>query len=141
MTTQPSRADWWVEVTDPNEIIEKGRWYRVESNDSASEYLADIDRPVSTWLPSANVFVDSRWKPPVPPLKVGDTVTTAEQLDALPNLSVIVSMDGQAWQLDIFDGIRTWYATFLERGFPSGSTASRFGPFTVVRLPKTGADQ
>ena len=141
MTEQPSRAEWWREVTNPNEIIKKGRWYRIEFENYAAEYRCSYDTPRSDWYEVRRVFVDSRWAPPEPSVKVGATVTTKEQLDALPNLSVIVSRDGQAWQLDIFDGLRTWYATFLERGFPSGSTASRFGPFTVVRLPKTGADQ
>lgn len=136
MTTQPQRADWWVEVTDPNEVhpdcpvrIEQ----QVVGEPRAVEFNSHKE---SFWKSNPAIFVDSRWAPPEPSVKVGATVTTKEQLDALPNLSVILSMDGQAWQLDIFDGIRTWYATFLERGFPSGSTASRFGPFTVVWLPE-----
>ena len=141
MNTQPQRADWWREVTDPDEVIQEGRWYRIEFELEVTEHWSAYDRPRSDWYKGRRVFVDSRWAPPEPSVKVGATVTTKEQLDALPNLSVILSMDGQAWQLDIFDGIRTWYATFLERGFPSGSAASRFGPFTILWLPETEDDQ
>lgn len=137
MTAHPTRAEWWREVTDPNEIIEKGRWYRMEGNDSASEYRSLYDMPRSTWRPSANVFVDSRWTPPVPPLKVGDAITTVAELIALPKGAVVIDWYKQAWQSDPRDGL--WKMVDISGWSPRALIKYR-GPLTILWLPE-GAEQ
>lgn len=144
MTTQPSRAEWWREVTDPNEIIEKGRWYRVESNDSASESRCSRDTPRSNWYEGANVFVDSRWTPPVPPLKVGDKVTSVEQLEVLPIGSVVLDKHRNVWQGQhnrAYAPNPFWHSVGIQFGEGSAILLTRYSPLTVIWLPETEDDQ
>lgn len=139
MTTQPSRAKWWREVTDPDEVIQEGRFYRVESNDSASEYRCSHDKPRSDWHGGYRVFVDSRWNPP---LNVGDEVTTPEQLDALPIKAVVKDTSDDVWQKFIgrYGGEDRWYGVGADRSMRSKELLRKFSPITIIYLPE-GAEQ
>ena len=63
------------------------------------------------------------------PATIGSTVTTVEQLDALPDLSVVLNQEDAAWQKR--GGHGKWYVV--------GSTGSRpdvpYGPATVLYMP------
>ena len=134
MIVQPQRAGFWREVTDPNEIIEKGRWYRVEREGSAFEYLCKSDATRSNWSEDRRVFVDSHLTPQVKPLKVGDTVATEAQLDSLPPQAAVVDSGGDIWQKD--DGW-LWGCAVGAQEFDSVRLL-RHSPFTIILLPNTG---
>lgn len=137
MTTQPSRAEWWREVTDPDEILEKGRWFRVENDDYAAEHRCSHDTPRSDWYEDYRFFVDSRQQPP---LKVGDTVTSVEQLDSLPFKAIVKAGDNQAWQAESSGSGIFWYATLLNMCRNSKLLLEYSAPLTLLWLPE-GAEQ
>lgn len=133
MTTQPSRAEWWVEVTDPDEVIQKGRFYRVESNDYAADHWSDYDHPRSDWYEGARVFVDSRWTPPGPSVKVGATVTTKEQLDLLPIKAVVLDAANDVWQKrEPYE----WVCASRNESAVDAYGPLEFSPLTLIYLPK-----
>ena len=144
MTTQPSRAEWWREVTDPDEVIQEGRWYRIENNVHASEYLSKVDAPRSHWSEDRRVFIDSRWTPPAPPLKVGDKVTSVEQLEVLPIGSVVLDKHRNVWQGQYnraYAPNPLWHSVGVQFGEGSAILLTRYSPLTVIWLPETEDDQ
>ena len=145
MTAHPTRAEWWREVTDSDEVVQEGRWFRVECEDFAYEYRSWYDRPRSDWRPSAAVFTDTRWKPPVPPLpplKIGDKVTSVEQLDALPIAAAVLDPGDDVWQkfMGRYGLEDLWYKVGTGRSMSSKELLRGFGPLTLIWLPE-GADQ
>jgi hypothetical protein len=140
MTTQPTRADWWREVTDPDEVIPAGCPARAEWPGYAYEAYESVktaDRParfLTYPLAGIRVFIDSRWTPPLPAYKVGDVIENTEDVDHLPDGSVFIDCYGQAWQTD--DGMA--YVTGGGREFVDGYFD--YLPITVVYVPKVGGD-
>lgn len=138
MTDQPTRAEWWREVTDPNEIIPAGCPVRKEPRGNwdteITETVRNFDRERSCWGLTGTVFIDSRWTPPRPTPKVGDVIENAEDVDHLPDGSVFIDCDEQARQVD--DGMA--YVTGGGRGFVDGYFD--YLPLTVVYVPKAGGD-
>jgi hypothetical protein len=65
-----------------------------------------------------------------PPVKVGDVIETAEQLDALPPGAIVLDRDGDAWQRRRGWG---WCCT------TGGDVPGDFAPFTVLYLPDGAA--
>jgi hypothetical protein len=66
-----------------------------------------------------------------PPVKVGDVIDTAEELDALPDRAVVLNDKGCAMQTDGTD----WYAA----NGHSGPVSKRPRPATVLYLPDGAA--
>jgi hypothetical protein len=66
-----------------------------------------------------------------PPVKVGDVIETAEELDALPDRAVVLNDKGCAMQTDGTD----WYAA----NGHSGPVSRRPLPATVLYLPDGAA--
>ncbi len=131
MTTQPIRADWWREVTDPGYKFREGEPVRKEVNQYAEEYLATMpfEMHIAT---NVTYFIDTRWTPPRPAPKVGDVIETASDAKHLPTGSVFLDCDRDAWQID--DGIA--YAAggglwFVDSDFD-------YLPITVIYVPKAG---
>lgn len=104
MTTQPTRADWWREVTDPNEIIPAGcptRWEpRHDSRLSITETVQNFDRNKFGWGVDGDVFIDSRWTPPRPAYKVGDVITECTPDNCPADGVAIVDVVGDVGQLE-----------------------------------------
>lgn len=126
---QPRRAEWWREVTDPTEIIEKGRWFRVESDDFVSEVRASSSRLRSDLYKGRRIFVDSRRQPP---LKVGDEVTTSAQLDLLPIKAVVKDAEDDVWQARTHGWVLA-----VEGSSPTDSDElADYGPATILWLPE-----
>lgn len=69
------------------------------------------------------------------PVKVGDTISTAEQLDSLPGGSVVLDHVGDAHQKG---GDGEWWETARPEGRDSVDVA-RYAPFTVLYLPEEDA--
>lgn len=135
MSTYPIRADWWREVTDPNEIIPAGcptRWEpRHDSRLSITETVQNFDRNKFGWGVDGDVFIDSRWTPPRPVYKVGDVIENAKEAKYLPDGSVFIDCDGDAWQMR--DGkVQGAYGDRYHLG------DSRCLPLTVIYVPKAG---
>lgn len=144
MTTQPTRADWWREVTDPDEVIPGGCPARFEYRGFAQEMdmlegSVAFERVFEHVLKrnriyeNARLFIDTRWTPPRPAYKVGDVIETVEGLEWLPDRSVFLDPDRDAWQ--VRDG--------KAHGAFGGS--DNFGdfdyfPITVLHVPKAGGD-
>ncbi len=132
MTTQPSRAEWWREVTDPDEVIQEGRWYRIEfsAGTAAAEYLSDDDKPRSYWHEGHRVFVDSRWNPP---LKVGDEVNSWKQLDSLPIRAIVLDASDDVWQKrEPYE----WVCASRNETPVDAYGLLEFSPFTLIYLPE-----
>lgn len=133
MITATDRAWWWREVTDPDEVIPKGCPARYEPRDNwaITETVRNFDRERSEWGVRGAVFIDSRWTPPRPTYKVGDVIETAEELKRLPDGSVFLDCDGEAWQVrggmahEVY-GDRDDFGDF------------HYFPLTVIYLPKVG---
>ena len=138
MTTHPTRAEWWREVTDLNEVIPAGCPARAEWPDyayEAYESIKTVDRPahyLTHPLKGIRVFIDSRWTPPRPAYKVGDVITEFTD-ETLPADGVaIVDIVGDVGQLE---GTRLGWA--CGGGVTWGSSFDgRFLPFTVIYVPK-----
>lgn len=78
----------------------------------------------------------------MPPLKVGDEVTTSEQLDALPIKAVVKDTSDDVWQKFIgrYGGEDRWYGVGADRSMRSKELLRKFSPITIIYLPE-GADQ
>ena len=135
MTTHPTRADWWREVTDPNEIIPMGCWVRIERGPVwVEERCFAVDTRREGWASDRSVFIDSRWQPPKPTYRAGDVIT--ECTDAtLPADGVgIVDAFGFVGQMDddevcwALGGGTKWASGICERELP----------LTVIYVPKAG---
>jgi hypothetical protein len=129
----PTRAEWWREVTNPDEIIPKGCPARTEYGENAIETLTTRGWTRATFSENARVFIDSRWTPPRPDYKVGDVIENAEDVRPLPIGSVFLDCDGEAWQVDDDD---IAYGAFGGRWFMDGDFD--YLPITVIYLPKVG---
>ena len=136
MTTHPTRADWWREVTDPDEVIPKGCPVRLESREDAREHRATHGWSRAEFSAAARVFIDSRWQPPKPAYKAGDVIE--ECIDAtLPADGVgivdafggVGQMDGRSIRWAYGDDV-TWWSDVAEKCLP----------LTVIYVPKAGGD-
>ena len=91
------RAPWWEEVEVGYEF-RQGEPYRVElSSGVASEHTTTYTLTIST-ARQATYFRDTRWTPPVTPLKVGDLIETEEQAESLPIGTIAVSPGNTAFR-------------------------------------------
>lgn len=136
MINRPERAEWWQETTDTEGVIPAGCPTRVEAQDgTAWEDVSKHDRLIGGWLRTQRVFIDSRW---MPPLKVGDTVTTSEQLDALPNKAVVLDASGDVWQkfTGRYEWEDRWYEVGANRSMRSNELLRKFSPITLLWLPE-----
>jgi len=64
------------------------------------------------------------------------TIATAEELDALPDRSVILDRDGDAWQRMGSSGWTCAVRALNTSEQPSGSLACVLGPATVLHAPE-----
>jgi hypothetical protein len=134
MTTQPTRAEWWREVTDPDEIIPKGCPMRTENGEDAREHRTSRGWARAEVL-ATRVFLDSRWAPPKSP-KVGDIIETVEDLDRLPVGAGVVDYREEIARKRCEQ--RWNYANLSSESCGSESIMG-LAPVTVIYLPKGGA--
>ncbi len=138
MTNQPTRADWWREVTDPDEVIPAGCPARAEWPGYAYEAYESVktaDRParfLTYPLAGIRVFIDTRWTPPTPPLAVGDVIETVEDLERLPEGTLLFSTQLHAYWMEK-EG--HFVAIGSDRWLVADEAAS-YGPFTIRWLPE-----
>ncbi len=126
------RAPWWEEVGVGYEFAQGEPW-RTEKQEFVNENRAGTRFTVEEWSRYGwTYFRDTRWTPPPAPLAVGDVIENAEDVDHLPDGSVFIDCDEQAWQVD--DGMA--YVTGGGRGFVDGYFD--YLPLTVVYVPKAG---
>ena len=143
MSEYITRADFWQETTDTEGVVPAGCPTRVEAQDgTAWEDVSKHDRLIGGWLRTQRVFIDSRWTPPVKPLKVGDEVTTSEQLDALPIKAVVKDAEDDVWQkfMGRYEWEDQWYGVGALRSMRSKELLWKFSPITILWLPE-GAEQ
>lgn len=140
MNTQPIRADWWREVTDPDEVIPAGCPVRREVGRAATEWIEDGCESVrrTSGAHAPRYFRDTRWTPPLPPLKVGDVIETVEDLERLPVGAGVVGEDGDIAQkrwdrLWVYVALGIW-------GLDSQTMLDGEERFTVLYVPKVGGD-
>ena len=145
MSEYITRADFWQETTDTEGVVPAGCPTRVEAQDgTAWEDVSKHDRLIGGWLRTQRVFIDTRWKPPVPPLKVGDTVTTVEQLEVLPIGAVVLDKHRNVWQGQYnraYAPNPLWHSVGVQFGEGSAILFTRYSPLTVIWLPETEDDQ
>ena len=84
------RAPWWEQV-DADYEFQDGQHYRCEFTDGVSAEGRGFGS--MSLDPRHKVFRDTRWQPPVKPLKVGDLIETVEQAASLP-IGTITVTDG-----------------------------------------------
>lgn len=133
MTTQPTRAEWWREVTDPDEVIPKGCPVRTEYGENAIENRTTHRGTRPAFCENSRLFIDSRW---TPAYKVGDVITECTPDNLPPEGVGLVDAVGDVGQLD---GKRLGWA--CGGGVTWGSAVGeRFLPFTVIYVPKAGGD-
>ncbi len=85
-----ARAPWWEEVESGYEFM-PGEPYRHESpSGKAGEYVTTRIHTARASDPYT-YFRDTRWQPPVKPLKVGDLIDTEEQAESLPVGTIAVT--------------------------------------------------
>lgn len=134
MTTQPTRAPWWREVTDPNEVIPKGYPVRTEYGETAMEHRTTYGRTRADFSENSRLFIDSRWTPPRPAYKVGDAITECTP-DNLPVDGVgLVDAEGDIGQMD---GGRIGWAC-IGGATRWSAVGEKCFPLTVVYVPKAG---
>ena len=90
---------------------------------------ADMSRLVS------EVFIDTRWTPPTPPLAVGDVIETEEDLERLPEGTLLFSNRLHAYWMEkeghfVAIGSDRWLVA---------DEAVSYGPFTIRWLPEPEA--
>lgn len=138
MTDHPTRADWWREVTDLDEVIPTGCPARAEWPNyayEAYESIKTVDRPahyLTHPLKGIRVFIDSRWTPPAKPPKVGDVIESDCEEDCPTDGVGIVDALGTVAQ--IFDGDIMWANGGEDEWgtlFPSSHL-----PLTVIYVPE-----
>ena len=140
MSEYITRADFWQETTDTEGVVPAGCPTRVEAQDgTAWEDVSKHDRLRGGWLLTQRVFIDSRW---MPPLKVGDKVTSVEQLNALPIKAVVKDTSDDIWQKFIgrYEWEDRWYGVEASRSVSSKELLRKFSPITILWLPE-GAEQ
>ena len=88
------RAPWWEKV-QPGYEFQPGEPYREECAGRAWEHSNEGPyRPISSFAHEGSLFRyfrDTRWQPPVKPLKVGDLIDTVAQAESLPIGTIAVS--------------------------------------------------
>lgn len=67
----------------------------------------------------------------------GETVTTAEQLDALDKDAVVLDPDGHAWQRVSLRAVAQWHSA---RGSRTQTWLARYGPLLVLYSPNSAPD-
>ena len=133
MTTQPTRAEWWREVTDLDEVIPAGCPVRTEYSGSNSEHEPRFPS-IRGSFSAPRLFIDSRWTPPRPAYKVGDVIEKCTP-DNMPADGVgLVDAEGDVCQID---GTRLSWACCGGATWGS-SVGERSLPLTVIYVPKVG---
>ena len=135
MSEYITRADFWQETTDTEGVVPAGCPTRVEAQDgTAWEDVSKHDRLIGGWLRTQRVFIDSRW---MSPLKVGDKVTSVEQLDALPIKAAVVDCEREIWQKRKYG----WaLAASANSQLVDSDGVTCYDPLTLIYLPE-GAEQ
>lgn len=110
------REGYWREVTKSSEYIEAGKRFRIEQTAAGGSYPRD--------LIGDGITSDRLWVYEEPP-KVGDVVETVEGLESLPDWSVVLDEDGDAWQR--FES--RWQ--MASSGIPE---IWRYAPYTVLHI-------
>lgn len=121
------RAPWWEEVKVGDEI-QMGAPYRSESPKGSASELTSMYAYTVHVNDQNTFFRDTRWQPPVkvdPPV-VNEEITV-EQLELLPDLSIVTDRDGVAWQIE--DGEA--YKAGQPESLRFGSLIARLGPITL----------
>ncbi len=99
-----ARAPWWEEVESGYEFM-PGEPYRHESpSGKAGEYVTTRIHTARASDPYT-YFRDTRWQPPVKPLKVGDLIDTEEQAESLPVGTIAVTKRNAVFRKE---GIGAW---------------------------------
>ena len=143
MTDHPTRADWWREVTDLDEVIPAGCPARAEWPNyayEAHESIKAVDRPahyLTHPLKGIRVFIDSRWTPPRPTPKVGDVIETSEDLEWLPVGAGVVDYREE---IALKRCEQRWNYANLSSESCGSESVMGLAPITVIYLPKVGDD-
>lgn len=133
----PTRAEWWREVTDPDEVIPKGCPVRTEYGENAMEHRTTYGWTRADFSENSRLFIDTRWTPPRPTYKVGDVITKCTPDNLPPDDVAIVDAIGDVGQVD---GKRLGWACGGGATWGS-SVCERFLPYTVIYVPKAGGDE
>mgnify|MGYP003441972195 CR=1 FL=1 len=133
MTNQPTRADWWREVTDPDEVIPKGCPVRTEYGEKAIENRTTRRWTRPAFCENSRLFIDSRW---TPAYKVGDVITECTPDNLPPEGVGLVNGEGDLCQ--IRQGRALWAVPAVSYGWEILNDAT---PLTVIYVPKVGDDE
>ncbi len=68
-----------------------------------------------------------------PPVKAGDMIDDSEILDRVPAYSVVVDIDGDAWQRR---GNGTWDIAGGGYNYRGNVVIGSYGPVTIVHIPR-----
>lgn len=142
-TDQPTPRDTF---SPGDSITDAGRGYPWTKNIDGTWWRVGQQEPftweqVLAWHQAALDNTDDETTQPFRPVlmvsdqptpRVGDTITTAEQLDALPVGSVVADADDTAWQVDLHE---MWHHTGYEGPQMSDRMAEHYGPLTVLYRP------
>lgn len=139
MIEATERAWWWEEVAG-DYGVDFGEPFREECAGRAWEHSNEGPyRPISSFAHEGSLFRyfrDTRWTPPPAPLAVGDVIETVEDLERLPEETLLFSTRLHAYWMEkdghfIAIGSDRWLAT---------DEAVSYGPFTIRWLPELEAD-
>ncbi len=99
-----TRAPWWEEVEVGYEF-QPGEPGRYESDRGVSERATPGGHLPIIAAERGTYFRDTRWQPPVKPLKVGDLIDTEEQAESLPVGTIAVTKRNAVFRKE---GIGAW---------------------------------
>lgn len=129
--THQTRAEWWREVTDPDEVIPAGCPARAEWPGYAYEEHESKHSSVRGSHSAPHLFIDSRW---ASAYKVGDVIAECTPDNAPPDGVAIVDAVGDVGQMD---GTRLGWACGGDVTW-GPSVGERSLPLTVIYVPKVG---
>ena len=132
-----TRAPWWEEAEVGYEF-RQGEPYRVElSSGVASEHTTTHIYTIHTNSQST-YFRDTRWRPPVKPLKVGDLIETVEDLERLPVGAGVVDYREE---IALKRCEQRWNYANLSSESCGSESVMGLAPITVIYVPKVGDDE
>lgn len=129
------RAPWWEEVGAGYEF-HAGEPYRYESRGADARELAWVGGNAPNASPERGTFFrDTRWRPPVKPLKVGDVIETVEDLERLPVGAGVVDYREE---IALKRCEQRWNYANLSSESCGSESVMGLAPITVIYVPKAG---
>ncbi len=131
------RAPWWEEVGSGYEF-QAGEPYRYESRGVDARELAWVGGDTPNTSPERGTFFrDTRWQPPVKPLRVGDLIETVEQAASLPVGTITVTEGNTAFRKV---GVNEWRQVTNLRTVPLADIHVADDGDRIIYLPSGDSD-